>query len=144
MEEGGRAWQRERGCCLLVVFDGSCRWRRSEAGKGCYGGRGRLALPVGRGGEGGRRRAYDGQELKASDAGWTTREESGRLIRRFGSEAGNSKNMSRVDRDVRLLGRSGPVTSRDWRDGLILSIPYSFCSFEFKVLPRTHSFHSKL
>jgi hypothetical protein len=43
-------------------------WRRSKASKG-HGKGGRLALAVGRGGEGGQRRVDNEQELKASDAG---------------------------------------------------------------------------
>jgi hypothetical protein len=62
------AAERERGCCLLVILDGSCRWRRSKVDKGHHGEGGRLALAVGHGGEGGRRRAEDEQELRVSDA----------------------------------------------------------------------------
>jgi hypothetical protein len=60
---------RERGCCFLVVSDGSCCWKRSIAGKGRHGEGGRLTLVIRQGGEGGRCRADDERELEASDAG---------------------------------------------------------------------------
>jgi hypothetical protein len=89
LTDGGRetdAVERERGCCLLVIPDESCRWRRSKADEGHHGEEGTLALAVGRGGEGGRCWAEDGQELGVNH-------ERGK--RGFRREADTDKNMSR-------------------------------------------------